>query len=104
VARTTDDEGVVEILTINVIAAFEDYTAELDDGSKVFVKAHCVTVVVDPQKIQVADLLEKFNENIGLGSHQETKYTWWHFKINDFNYINSQHNLNVAMKKYGKRK
>jgi hypothetical protein len=38
-----------------------------------------------------------------LGSHQETRYYWWNSKIKDFIDIdiNSQPNLDVAIKKYG---
>jgi hypothetical protein len=86
-----------------VVVNFDDYIAKLDDGSTFFVKGHDVTMVENPKKIQVVDLIGKFNENILLGSHQETRYCWWNSRIMDFIYI-SQPNLDVAMKKYGKVK
>jgi hypothetical protein len=58
-----------------MVATFENYTAELDDGSNVLVKPHNVDVYVDRQKgIQVAELIGKFSENLLMGSHQKAKY------------------------------
>jgi hypothetical protein len=53
--------------------------------------------------IQVADLIGKFNEKLLLGSHQKARYYWYNRRIQDFIdiNINSQPNLDVAMKKYG---
>jgi hypothetical protein len=99
-----DDVGAVENLTVNLVALFNDYTAELDDGSNVLVKAHDVTVVVNHRKgIQVVDLIGKFNEKLLLGSHQKARYCWYNRRIQDFTNIdiNSQPNLDMAMKKYG---
>jgi hypothetical protein len=86
------------------VATFENYTAELDDGSNVLVKAHDVTIYVDRQKgIQVADLIGKFSENLLMGSHQKARYSWYNRRIMDFIDIdiNNQPNLDVAMEKYG---
>jgi hypothetical protein len=46
-----------------VVVNFDDYIAKLDDGSTFFVKGHDVTMVVDHEKIQVVDLIGKFNEH-----------------------------------------
>jgi hypothetical protein len=32
VATTTNDVGTIEISTVNLVATFDDYTVELDDG------------------------------------------------------------------------
>jgi hypothetical protein len=74
VAITTDDVGALEISTVNLVALFDDYTAELDDDSNVLVIGHDVTVVVDRQKgIQVTDLIGKFNEKISAGLSRKSK-------------------------------
>jgi hypothetical protein len=89
---------------LKMVATFDPYTAELDDGSDVLVPKHDVDVYVDRQKgIQVAELIGKFSENLLLGSHQKVKYMWWNRRINDFIEIgvNSQPNLDVALEKYG---
>jgi hypothetical protein len=87
-----------------MVATFDNYTAELDDGSNVLVKAHDVDVYVDRQKgIQVAELIGKFNENLLMGSHQKARYMWYNRRIQDFIEIgiSSQPNLDVALDKYG---
>jgi hypothetical protein len=62
---------------LQMVATFDPYTAELDDGSDVLVPKHDVEVYVDRQKgIQVAELIRKFSENLLLGSHQKVKYVW----------------------------
>jgi hypothetical protein len=89
---------------LRMVATFENYTAELDDGSDVLVKAHDVDVYVDRQKgIQVAELIGKFSENVLMGSHQKVKYMWYNRRIFDFIEIgvNSQPYLDVALEKYG---
>jgi hypothetical protein len=87
-----------------MVATFDNYTAELDDGSNVLVKAQDVDVSVDRQKgIQVAELIGKFSENLLMGSHQKARYMWYNKRIQDFIAIgiNSQPNLDVALDKYG---
>jgi hypothetical protein len=88
--------------TVRLVATFNNYTAELDDGSNVLIKGHDVTILVDRQKgIQVADLIGKFSEHLLMGSHQKARYCWYNRRIMDFIDINGQPNLNVAMEKYG---
>jgi hypothetical protein len=87
-----------------MVATFDNYNTELDDGSNVLVKAHDVDVYVDRQKrIQVAELIGKFSENLLMGSHQKARYMWYNRRIQDFIEIgiNSQPNLDVALDKYG---
>jgi hypothetical protein len=63
---------------LRMVATLKNYTAELDDGSNVLVKAHDVDVYIDRQKgIQVAELIGKFSENLLMGSHQKAKYMWY---------------------------
>jgi hypothetical protein len=67
---------------LRLVATFDNYTAELDDGSNVLVKAHDVDVYVDRQKgIPVAELVEKFSENLLMGSHQKAIYSWYNRRI-----------------------
>jgi hypothetical protein len=55
-----------------MVATFDPYTAELDDGSDVLVEKHDVDVYVDRQKgIQVTELIGKFSEKLLMGSHQK---------------------------------
>jgi hypothetical protein len=87
-----------------MVATFDNYTAELDDGSDVLVKRHDVDVYVNRQKgIQVAEQIGKFSENLLMGSHQKVKYMWYNRRIRDYIEIgvNSQPNLDVALDKYG---
>jgi hypothetical protein len=89
---------------LKMVATFDNYTAELDDGSNVLVKRHDVDVYVDRQKgIQVAELIGKFSENLLMGSHQKVKYMWYNRRIRDYIEIgvNSQPNLGVLLDKYG---
>jgi hypothetical protein len=89
---------------LKMVATFDPYTAELDDGSDVLVPKHDVDVYVDRRKgIQVDELIGKFSENLLLGSHQKVKYVWWNRRIQDFIEIgvNSQPNLDAALEKYG---
>jgi hypothetical protein len=89
---------------VRLVATFDKYTTELDDGSNVLVKAHNVTVYVDRQKgIQVVVMIGKFSDNLLMGSHQKARYCWYNRRIMDFIHINinSQPNLDVAMEKYG---
>jgi hypothetical protein len=68
-----------------MVATFDPYTVELDDGSDVLVPKHDVDVYVDRQKgIEVAELIGKFSENLLLGSHQKVKYVWWNRRICDY--------------------
>jgi hypothetical protein len=70
IAQPNDVNSIVRLVCL-----FDNYTAELDDGSNVLVKAHDVTITVDHQKgIQVDDLIGKFNENLLLESHQKARY------------------------------
>jgi hypothetical protein len=88
---------------LRMVATFNNYTAELDDGSNVLVKAHDVDVYVDRQKgIQVDDMIGKFSENLLMGSHQKARYSWFNRRIQDYIDIgiNSQPNLDVALDKY----
>jgi hypothetical protein len=83
-----------------MVATFDNYTAELDDGSNVLIKGHDVDVYVDRQKgIQVAELIGKFSENLLMGSHQKAKYIWYNRRIHVYIEIgvNSQPNLDVAL-------
>jgi hypothetical protein len=69
---------------LKMVATFDPYTAELDDGSDVLVEKHDVDVYVDRQKgIQVAELIGKFSENLLMGSHQKVKYMWFNRRIRD---------------------
>jgi hypothetical protein len=59
---------------LKMVATFDPYIAELDDGSDVLVPKHDVDVYIDRQKgIQVAELIGKFSENLLMGSHQKVK-------------------------------
>jgi hypothetical protein len=88
---------------LRMVATFDNYTSELDDGSNVLVKAHDVDVYVDRQKgIQVDDMIGKFSENLLMGSHQKARYSSFNRRIQDYIDIgiNSQPNLDVALDKY----
>jgi hypothetical protein len=87
-----------------MVATFDNYTAELDDGSNVLIRAHDIDVYIDRQKgIQVAELIGKFSENLLMGFHQKAKYMWYNRRIHEYIEIgvNSQPNLDVALDKYG---
>jgi hypothetical protein len=89
---------------LKMVATFDNYTTELDDGSNVLIKGHDIDVYVDRQKgIQVVELIEKFSENLLMGSHQKVKYMWYNRRICDYIEIgvNTQPNLDVALDKYG---